>query len=71
MSYHIAISRLRCELWLLHIKHNVMCGVRTRTLSKLVYYKFMCNNKWGYKLGTTGKIQLIRIYDGREDALCY
>lgn len=39
--------------------------------SKLVYYKFMCKNKWDHKLETTGKIQLIRIYGGREDPLCY
>lgn len=45
ISYHVDISRLRCQLWLLHIKHNVTCRVRTRRLSKLVYYKFMCKNK--------------------------
>lgn len=45
ISYHVDISRLRWELWLLHIKYNVICKVETRRLSKLVYYKFLCKNK--------------------------
>lgn len=63
--------RFRWEVWLPHIKYNVICRAGTRRLYKVVYYKFLCKNKWGHKLEATGRIQLIRIYDGIGDALRY